>query len=398
MQIMSISSVLLFVAALSFIAVSSNGVSNINAIKASNNEPYSLNLSDLNETHESLISRDENTIYFDVSGFNGSRFDVLGTIKNESLIGGLQSISIDFVDTGKNLTISYGWGNNDYIVTDGVMNSSSSTYNFNEEYPSYFMVENKSGNDINVNSVTLTYTCSPTTMPESYKLILEFYPSKNYYYVAGVKDGVTSVSVPSTYLGSPVGLIYTLGGSQTIESVTLPDSIVEISANAFQGCINLSSINIPSSVKTIGQAAFSGLPSLTSITVPSSVTSLGQSIFQNCTSLETVIYNANNSTLNLHMFEGCTSLTSVLLSSKVQTIGSYAFSGCSSLASINLPTSVTAIRADAFSNCTSLTTINYSGTLYQWNYNVIKNDGWISDNDHDIVVVCTDGEINYPYE
>ena len=62
---------------------------------------------------------------------------------------------------------------------------------------------------------------------------------------------------------------------------------------------SLTSVTIPDSVTNIGADAFSGCSSLTSVTIPNSVTSIGSGTFYGCTSLTSVIFkNPNNWTCN----------------------------------------------------------------------------------------------------
>lgn len=74
-----------------------------------------------------------------------------------------------------------------------------------------------------------------------------------------------------------------------IKTLTLPDSIREISTVAFYGCTALESINFPASLKAISADAFGSCNNLKEIIIPDSLTSLGFSDYANsfkgCTSL-----------------------------------------------------------------------------------------------------------------
>ena len=46
----------------------------------------------------------------------------------------------------------------------------------------------------------------------------------------------------------------------SLESIIIPESVLEIGQSAFRGCTSLKSITIPKSVKFIGEGAFYGCP------------------------------------------------------------------------------------------------------------------------------------------
>ena len=115
---------------------------------------------------------------------------------------------------------------------------------------------------------------------------------------------------------------------QSLQSVTIPDSVTSIGDSAFSDCSSLQSVTIPDSVTNIGDWAFSGCSSLQSVTIPDSVTSIGN-----------------------HAFSGCTSLQSVTIPDSVTSIGDRAFSCCDSLQSVTIPDSVASIGGSAFNTC-----------------------------------------------
>ena len=117
-------------------------------------------------------------------------------------------------------------------------------------------------------------------------------------------------------------------GCESLQSITIPNSVTSIGDEAFSWCTSLQSITIPNSVKSIGNGAFSGCDSLQSVTIPNSVTSIGDEAFRWCNSLQ-----------------------SVTIPNSVTSIGDKAFSLCKSLQSITIPNSVTKIGDGAFSRC-----------------------------------------------
>lgn len=189
------------------------------------------------------------------------------------------------------------------------------------------------------------------------------------------------------------------GGCALLESITMPDSLINIGngfdgvivsldtaqfsqTNVFSGCTGLVGVYIsnlatwceinfgckednplyhakklylndtlvtgelviPDGVTSIEDYAFYGYEELTSVTIPDSVTSIGASAFSDCTGL-----------------------TSIAIPDSVTSIGSYAFSGCTGLTSIIIPDSITSIGDDPFGGCTNLVFNRYDFALYLGN-------------------------------
>ncbi|MDE5877461.1 MAG: C10 family peptidase, partial [Muribaculaceae bacterium] len=57
-------------------------------------------------------------------------------------------------------------------------------------------------------------------------------------------------------------------GMENLQEVTLPETVTEIGAGAFEGCTNIATLTLPS-VAAIGEGAFEGCTSLTSLIIPS---------------------------------------------------------------------------------------------------------------------------------
>jgi hypothetical protein len=145
-------------------------------------------------------------------------------------------------------------------------------------------------------------------------------------------------------------------------AVTIPDAInglpvTSIGAGAFYWSDSLFSVTIPDSVTTIGEAAFEMCGCLTSVRIGNGVTSIGNSAFSACTHLTNVTMGTNVTLIGDQAFWNCTNLTSITIPNSVTSVGGDAFAECTNLTSVTIPNSVTNIGEYAFDGCTSLTVI-----------------------------------------
>ena len=177
----------------------------------------------------------------------------------------------------------------------------------------------------------------------------------------------------------------------SLQTISIPDTVISIGAEAFKYCDNLTNIFIGKGVQTLGKDAFyqcsSNLKNVVVSTentyycsvnnclieistktlilgsnngiIPTdgSVTSISSYAFYGCIELEEITIPSSVKKINDWAFSYCKKLSKLTIENGVTTIGNSAFYNCSELLEISIPDSVTKIGDDAFSDCTSATTI-----------------------------------------
>lgn len=169
-------------------------------------------------------------------------------------------------------------------------------------------------------------------------------------------------------------------GHQTLTRLVLPDKLVSIGSNAFNGCSYLTgSLNIPEGVIEIQRGAFAACTSLNgTLSLPSTLKYLGTcgnspdkethdegidyygGVFQHCSNLTgNIILPDNLELIRGYCFSGCSGFYGELrLPTKLKKLGNCAFQGCSGLTgSLSISQGVTIIRSEDFNGC------GFDGTL-----------------------------------
>jgi len=114
---------------------------------------------------------------------------------------------------------------------------------------------------------------------------------------------------------------------------------------------------LPSGVTTIGDFAFAGCD-LVSVTIPESVTSIGANAFYFTRKLEALTIPKSVITIGKSAFAGC-GLTTLTIPGNVTKIEERTFSSCRNLTSLTIPESVTSIADNAFYFSKKLKEIHY---------------------------------------
>ncbi len=193
----------------------------------------------------------------------------------------------------------------------------------------------------------------------SYGTIAPWREYDNYLKSVVIGDSVTSI-------GS-----YAFSSCDSITTVSIPVSVINIRTDAFNYCLSLVNITVDTDNQyytsvdgvlynkdmtlliqyTIGH-------SRESFTIPDTVTSINSCTFYRCKNLTEVTFGNSVKSIGSFAFGGCYNLKNIYLSDSVVSIDSYAFDSCSSVTNIYIPASVTSIGGDAFRDCYSLTDIS----------------------------------------
>lgn len=163
------------------------------------------------------------------------------------------------------------------------------------------------------------------------------------------------------------GVLVKYSGSAA--DVTVPDSVNEIGAGAFENNTAVRSVTLHDKVYAIGDRAFYGCTSLNTVLSGSSVGRVGDMAFRNTPYLEkstdkylmlgnTLLwYNGTSDSVSIplrctavasYAFARCDYLKSFTANEGLISIGTGAFYGCGALTQVNLPSTVSEIGAYAF--------------------------------------------------
>ena len=195
------------------------------------------------------------------------------------------------------------------------------------------------------------------TLPNTLKAINNYAVCKKYRY--GEAQGyLREINIPSGV--ERIGDYAFRGNS--LESITIPDSVTYLGANAFAQCYNAKSLSIGSGLSEIGGWAFYGLSNVERIVIPGTVETIGESAFGE-TKATQIIISDGVKTIERGAFESCKNAEAVTIGNSVEYIGSKAFYECKNLKSLEIPDSVATIQSYAFWGCNSLSALTFGTGL-----------------------------------
>ena len=194
---------------------------------------------------------------------------------------------------------------------------------------------------------------------------------ETYYIVKGVKTKTcTEAVIPSTYNEKPVEEIRVgaFWNCEFLASITIPDSVRSIGANAFGSCRALTGIYITdiaawcnfkfdfteNNPLYYAHNLYLNNELVTDLVIPDRVKSISNYAFYNCDSLTSVTIGKNVQSIGIWAFGCCHSLSSITISDSVTSVGRSAFSACPSLISATIGISVKNIGHTAFGGCNKL--------------------------------------------
>ena len=277
-----------------------------------------------------------------------------------------------------------------------------------------------------LNHLTNTLTISGTGAMEDYYVLADYYLYEPGWY--GMRDSIYTVVIENgiTTIGK-----YAFYKMSAISSVTIPNSVTSILAQAFDGCDSLTTIHgVPGSYAetfanafgyTFASAAttasgtcgdgvnwtlydggkmiisgsgsmdsysssshapwYDNWSSVTSVTIRDGVTSIGAYAFSDCVYLTDVSIPDSVTSIGAYAFSCCVNLTDVSIPGGVKNVGECAFNGCTSLTNVSISSSTATFGSDVFAGCPAgLTLHGYEGSTTEAYAiaNGIDFDGWSS--------------------
>lgn len=208
---------------------------------------------------------------------------------------------------------------------------------------------------------------------------------------------------------------------ELLESVKLPESVMEIESYAFENCVSLKSIVIPEGVTNSysysydeGSGEYSywfiGCSSLESITLPSTLKFLPSEGFEGCSSLKNITLPKGISKIPYECFYGCSALSEIICESPITSVGGTAFAGCTSLKTFDLssvkslgtsafrlsgltsaiiPEAITSIPSELFRGCFDLETVIMHDGITSIGNNSFSTASYYDENDNRIEKACS---------
>ena len=105
----------------------------------------------------------------------------------------------------------------------------------------------------------------------------------------------------------------------SLESITIPDSVTQISSGVFYNCQKLATVILSKNISRLQTNCFYNCSMLKDIVIPENVMEIGIGCFSYCTALNTVsVKSVTPPTLSDYIFDDCSNLSKIYVPSASQ--------------------------------------------------------------------------------
>jgi hypothetical protein len=157
------------------------------------------------------------------------------------------------------------------------------------------------------------------------------------------------VTVPASINGATVSSIggYAFAGSDTLQTVSLPDTITSIGTGAFRDCEFLNHVKLPDGLKILSPQAFRYCMNLEEVNLPDTVIRIGEEALRG-TGIRDFRVPKGVLVIEFATFADCSKLRNIMLPEGLLSIEGGSFESCYALSSLTIPASVSNIGSSIF--------------------------------------------------
>lgn len=220
-------------------------------------------------------------------------------------------------------------------------------------------------------ALMVNYSIESITIPQSVVEVgnhaFQMLPISDVYYKGSLEDWL-KISFTGYYanpLSSGANLYI---GNELVSELIIPESVDTILGYAFAGCASLTSVTIHAGVHTIGSSAFDRCENLSSITICGEDTIVKSRAFN-----QTAFYNDRNNWSfaclylgNILLERHDSNLVTCKIKSGTTQIVEQAFTTIHGMTKLVIPNSVQTIASKAFPTIGTLKNVYYEGTYEEW--------------------------------
>lgn len=150
-------------------------------------------------------------------------------------------------------------------------------------------------------------------------------------------SSINRLRIKRIEIGQSVVRLLTFANNVNLQSVSAPNTLTTIDAQAFDNCDKLKAFVIPSGVTTLGNQIFRACYSLGLVSIPKTVTSMGSMFFQNCHNLYPVSLPESMASFGGNSaFENCRRFTKLIIPKDFTALNGYMCNGCDSMAEYHM--------------------------------------------------------------
>ena len=120
---------------------------------------------------------------------------------------------------------------------------------------------------------------------------------KKHFEQLGLNINAKALLIPNSFKDEHINLIKStktglFKNCKKLESIILPNTLININAETFKNCISLKNVYIPQNVEKIGASAFCDCINLEKINIPQNVIVIGANAFRNCIKLKRLSFSS----------------------------------------------------------------------------------------------------------